>query len=248
MRAARAIALAAALVAAPAAIGAGEAIVEAAGGSEAGKGHGDPSKHFNYLGSPFEHRGKDVAGGPLGDGQNYNPETKERAPGAEEPMSAPFIFLVLNFVLLLALLARFGGPVARKIAAERHDQIKTALDEAARLRKQAADKLAEYEARLKAADDEIAQLVAGMRADAEADQKRIREAAERQAQQLQRDAEARIAAEIELARAALTREVAAAATAAAEQALRAKMTPGDQQQLVGAFIGELQGAARKEAR
>jgi F-type H+-transporting ATPase subunit b len=163
-------------------------------------------------------------------------------------MSAPFIFMILNFVVLLALLSKFGRPAARKLAAERHDQIKTALDEAAKLRKQAADKLAEYEAKLKAADAEIKELVEGMRVQAEADKKRILETAERQAALMKRDAELRIAAEIETARAALTREVTAAAAAATEKLLREKMTAADQQKLVGSFIGDLQGATRKEAR
>jgi F-type H+-transporting ATPase subunit b len=213
-----------------------------------GHGHGDPSKHFNFSGGPTEHSGKDITGGPFGDGQNFNPATGERVEGEEEPMSAPFIFMVLNFAILLALLAKFARPAARKLAAERHDQIKTALDEAAKLRKQAADRLAEYESRLKAADKEIADLVEGMKKDAEADKKRILESAERLAAQMKRDAELHIAAEIELARAALTREVTAAATAAAEKILRDQMTPADQQKLVGAFIGELQSGARKEAR
>ena len=218
------------------------------GAAEHGE-HGDPSKHFNFFGGPTSHNGKDVTGGPYGDGVNENPATGERAPGEEEPMSAPFIFMILNFAVLLALLSKYGGPAARKLAAERHDQIKTALDEAARLRKQAADKLAEYEGRLKAADAEIAELVAGMKRDAEAEAARIRTTAEAQAAQMKRDAEQHIAAEIELARVALTREVTAAATVAAERILREKVTPGDQQKLVGAFIGELQGATtRKEAR
>ena len=218
------------------------------GRGKEGHGHEDPSKHFNFVGGPMSHSKKDIVGGPFGDGKNFNPVTRETLPGEEEPRSAPFIFMIINFMLLLAILAKWGAPAARKIAAERHDQIKTALDEAAKLRKQAADKLAEYESRLKAADAEIAKLVEGMRADAEADKKRILELAERQAAQMKHEAELHIAAEIELARAALTREVSAAASAAAEKILREKMTPADQQQLVGAFIGELQGAAQKEAR
>ncbi|HWO20713.1 MAG TPA: ATP synthase F0 subunit B [Kofleriaceae bacterium] len=211
--------------------------------------HGDPSAHFNFFGSPFEHSKKDVVGGPFGDGENVNPATGERAPGEEEPMSAPFIFMILNFAILLALLSKYGGPAARKLAAERHDQIKSALDEAAKREKQAADKLAEYDAKLKALPAEIAKMVADIRAGAEADKVRITEAAERQAAQLKRDAEQHIAAEIALARVVLTREVTAAATAAAEKILRDAVTPADQQKLVGAFIGELQGATRnKEAR
>lgn len=202
--------------------------------------HHDPSKHFRFFGPPFGHGGKDLAGGKFGDGKNHDPKTGHTVDGPEEPMSAPFIYMVLNFVLLLFLLMKFGGPAAKKSAAERHDQIKTALDEAAKLRKQAADKLGEYEARIKDADSEIKKLVEGLRKDAEADKQRILENAERQAAVMKREAEARIAAEIEYARAQLTREVTAAATAATEQLLRAKMTPGDQQKLVTSFISDIQ--------
>jgi len=213
----------------------------------------DPSKEFNFLGSPGEHYGKDVMGGKLGDGFMLDEEGRklvdeEGRPIAEEAMSAPFIFAVLNFVLLLILLAWKGKPIVEKMAADRHDQIKTALDEAAKLRKQAADRLEEYASKLAAADAEIKSMLEGMRADAEADKKRILEAAERQATQMKHDADVRIAAEIELARAALTREVTYAATAAAEQLLRDKTTPSDQQQIIGAFITGVQDAASKEAR
>jgi F0F1-type ATP synthase membrane subunit b/b' len=205
----------------------------------------DPSRHFNFFGfSPgnlFDYRGKDEYGGPFGDGKMVDPETGHEAHG-EEPASPPFLFMLLNFALLLGLLAWKGRPVAQKVAAERHDLIKTALDEAAKLRQQAADKLAEYEARLADADAQIKQLVDGMRVDAEHDKQRILAAAEAQAQLMKRDAELRIAAEIELARAQLTREVTAASAAAAEQMLREKMTAADQQALVGSFIADVQNA------
>jgi F-type H+-transporting ATPase subunit b len=213
----------------------------------------NPAQYFHLWGSPGAHYGKDATGGPLGDGVMTDPHTGEvildhHGRPFEEPMSPAFIFLVLNFALFLWILARFGGPAFRKLAADRHDQIKTALDEAAKLREAAAAKLGEYESKLKRADDEITKLVAGMRADAEADQKRILDNAERQAAQMKRDAESRIAAEIEAARAALTREVTAAAAAAAEQLLREKITPADQGRIVASFIADVQGATRTEAR
>jgi F-type H+-transporting ATPase subunit b len=205
-------------------------------------GHGDPSKHFRFFGPPFGHGTKDVNGGKYGDGVMVDSHTGVAIP-SEEPMSAPFIYMELNFALLLFILMKYGGPAAKKGAVDRHDQIKTALDEAAKLRKQAQDKLAEYESRLKDADSEIKKLVDGLRADAEADKARILENAERQAVQMKRDAEQRIAAEIQLARAQLTREVTAAAAAATEKILRGKMTPGDQQKLVSTFISDIQGGA-----
>jgi F-type H+-transporting ATPase subunit b len=218
-----------------------------AGGSEADEEEPDPTHHFNFLGFQtghlFDYLGKDEYGGKLGDGVMVDPQT-QRVIHEEEPASPPFLFMLFNFALLLGILAWKGGPIAHKVAEDRHDLIKTALDEAAKLRKQAADKLAEYETRLKDADAEIKQLVEGMRADARNDELRILAAAEAQAVLMKRDAEQRIAAEIELARAQLTREVTAAAAAATEKLLRDKMTAGDQQSLVSAFIADVQSAGR----
>jgi F0F1-type ATP synthase membrane subunit b/b' len=218
-----------------------------------GSSHYSPHHHFRFFGSPFGHGDKDAFGGKLGDGEMIDPATGQpvldsHGNKVEEPMSAPFIFLVLNFVLLVWLVAKFGGRAGKKLAAERHDQIKTALDEAAKLRTQAQDKLAEYETKLKAADSEITKLVEGMRTDAEADKKRILENAERQAAQLKREAEQRIAAEIETARAALMREVSAAATGAAEKLLREKMTSADQNKVIATFIADVQSATKDTTR
>jgi F-type H+-transporting ATPase subunit b len=214
-----------------------------AGANGHDEGHGDPTQHFNFVGIEsghlFDYKGKDEYGGPMGDGKMVDPRTG-RVVREEEPASPPFVFMILNFALLLALLAWKGRPVAQKAAADRHDMIKQALDEAADLRKQAAAKLAEYESRLKKADAQIQEMVENMRAIARSDEERILAAAEAQAVMMRRDAELRIAAEIELARAQLTREVTAAAVAATEKLLRDKMTAGDQQQLVNAFIADVQ--------
>jgi F-type H+-transporting ATPase subunit b len=211
----------------------------------------DPSKHFNYVGIQpghlFDYMGKDEFGGPFGDGKMVDPHTGEVV-HEEEPASPPYVFMLFNFAILLALLAWKGRPVAQKMAVERHDLIKSALDEAAKLRKQAADKLAEYEARLKDADTEIKKMVEGMRQDAENDSKRIRAAADAMVVQMKHDAELRIAAEIESARAQLTREVTSAATVATEKLLREKMTAGDQQKLVSTFIADVQQATGRIAR
>ena len=174
----------------------------------------DPSRDFNI--SNFSWKGE-----KLPDGEDKSP---------------PFVLLLANFAILLVILAKYGRPAARKLAEERHDQIKNALDEAKQLRDAAAKKLAEYEGRIKSLDGDIQKLVDGIKADAEADKVRILAAAEAQAALMKRDAELRIAAEIEQARAELTREVTAAAAAATEKLLRDKTTPDDQSRLVKTFI------------
>jgi len=198
----------------------------------------DPSAHFNFT--EFSYRGKDEYGGTFGDGKMIDQKTGESTP-EEEPMSPPFLLALLNFGVLLILLAKFLVPVGRKVAAERHDQIKTALDEASKLRSEAEKKLREYEGRIAGLDSEIEKLVAGIRADAEADKKRILESAEKQAVQMKRDAESRIAAEIEQARAQLQSEVATASAAAAAKIVRERATADDQRRMVSTFISGLGG-------
>jgi F-type H+-transporting ATPase subunit b len=208
----------------------------ARGGAEAAEANAeaeDPSRHFNFLN--FHYSGFDQWGGPFGDGKMVDAETHATV-AEEEPMSPPFVLMLLNFSVLGFILLKYLWPAGKKVAADRHDQIKSALDEAAQLRDAAAKKLADYETRIKDVDAEIGKLMAGIRADAEADRQRILANAAAQAAQMKRDAEVRIAAELELARAQLTREVAVAATAATEKLLREQATADDQRKLVTNFV------------
>jgi F-type H+-transporting ATPase subunit b len=209
----------------------------------------DPSQHFNFTN--FSYRGKDEFGGPFGDGvmeeKDANGNTV-RVIKEEEPMSAPFVLMLLNFGVLLIILGKYGAPVARKVASDRHDQIKNALDEAAKLRGEAQKKLTELETRIKGVDGEIKKLVDDIRASAESDKQRILEQAQAQSAQMKRDAELRIAAEIETARAQLTKEVTAAATAATEQLLREKLTADDQNKLVSTFIANVAAGSKPQER
>ena len=221
----------------------GQGMAHGAGGEgheAAGAGHdehGDPSKHFNFTdGIDLSYKNKDNEGGPLGDNA-LGPDKRPLPPGTkEEPMSVPFVLVLVNFGLLLAFFAWKVRPMAGEMAAKRSDEIKTALDEAARLRAQAASKLEEYSSKLKAAETEIDTMIKGMRADAEAERQRIIAAAEAQAAALQRDAEQQIAAEIARSRALLQREVVAAANGVAEKLLKERTTPADQNAMVDAFV------------
>jgi F-type H+-transporting ATPase subunit b len=212
-----------------------------ASGTESGDSHGqaeDPSRHFNFTNLSW--RGKDEYGGTFGDGKMIDSESHAIV-DEEEPMSPPFVLMLFNFAVLAWILLKYLWPAGKKVAADRHDEIKSALDEAAKLRDSAAKKLSEYEARIKDVDAEIATLVAGIRADAEADKQRILAVASAQAAQMKRDAELRIAAEIELARAQLTREIAAVASTATEKLIREQATADDQRKLMGSFLHGLGG-------
>lgn len=192
-----------------------------------GAGHGDPSAHYNW--SDFGYASKDVNGGTLEEG--------------EEPMSPPFIMMIFNFAVVVTIIMWKVRPAVRSYTARRHESIKSALEEAGRLREQARAKLDEYTAQLARAEKEIEQMVTDIRQGAEAEKQRILADAEAQAQAMKRDAEQRIAAEIERARIELEREVVAAAITAAERLIREQATKTDFTQLADGFITDMQAQA-----
>lgn len=168
---------------------------------------------------------------------------KATAEGQTSYEGPPLLLVMVNFGILLILLGWKAVPPLKRFADQRHVLIRDALEEASKLREEARRKLDEYNDKIKDVEAEVDQLIAGIRADAEAEKKRIIAEAERQAAALERDAQNRIAADIQRARAQLEREVTAAAIAAAEKILRERMTPSDQQKLVDGFIGELAAPA-----
>src|SRR5690242_10745114 len=76
---------------------------------EPGEAESDPSQHFNFVGlqpgNLFDYRGKDELGGPLGDGKMTDPATGQTM-HEEEAASPPFVFVLVNFAILLALLLK----------------------------------------------------------------------------------------------------------------------------------------------
>lgn len=203
-------------------------VVAMAGMAAAAPAEGDPTQHFNFT--DLGYGDKNVAGGPLEAG--------------DQPMSPPMILMLMNFGIVLFLIGWKVRPKVTGYLKGRHESIKGALEEAARLREAAQGKLDEYTRMVSAAEAELDQMVKDMRADAEAEKKRIIAEAEAQAEALQRDAKARIDAEIERARAMLEREVTAAAVAAAESILRKQATAEDHTRLIDSFIGDVQADAR----
>ncbi|HKE19042.1 MAG TPA: ATP synthase F0 subunit B [Kofleriaceae bacterium] len=174
------------------------------------------------------HYGKDSGGGTL-------------EPG-EEPMPPGLLFALINFAVFVSILVKFAGPKLATYLRVRHETVKGQLDEAARLRAEARDKLDEYNRRIEGMDQEVTRLMHEIRAEAEAERDHMLAQARSQAEALTREAQLRIESEIARARLALEREVVAAAVAAAEKVLRERTTPEDQARLFDGFIASL-GAA-----
>ena len=157
-------------------------------------------------------------------------------------MPPPFGFALINFAVFALIMYRLAARPLREFVKTRHLTIKNDLEEAAKLKAAAQEKLHEYEQRIAGIDKEIADLVAQVRAEAEAEKQRIVAQAAEQAKRLAADAEAQIKTELSRARARLRKEAVEAAVATAESLLREKLSADDQKKLAERFVGELEGA------
>ncbi len=111
--------------------------------------------------------------------------------------------------------------------------------------KQAQKKLDEYGEKLGALQGEIDRLTGAIRAEAEAEKKRIIADAEVRAARMEVEAKQQIDAEIRRVQVLLEREVAVVAVAAAEQILRDKTTEADQRTFADRFVDELKAATKQ---
>jgi F-type H+-transporting ATPase subunit b len=195
---------------------------------EAGHHEAPHPPEVNWFTGLFDlsHQKMDAEGGTLESG--------------EAPMAPPFAAVLINFAIFLGLLVWKAGPPVRNYLRNRHGEISTALAEAARIEKEAAERLDEYDRKLAAVGAEVDELIEGMRTDAESERQRLIADAEATAQALKQSAQDRIEASIGRARLAIEAEVAAAAVAAAERVLREKMNDNDHNKLVDSFIASLE--------
>jgi F-type H+-transporting ATPase subunit b len=184
---------------------------------------------FDFIG----YRSKDTDGG------KYEPDQ------GDHRMPAPFGGALINFGLFAFIIGKMFGGSFKKLVQDRHDGIAKQLAESARLRSEAAARLAEYTRKVENLDAEIAALVDGIRREAEADKARILSEAEKNAARMRKDAEQQIQAEIARARVTLEREAVETAMNIARQILTEKATDADHRAMAEKFIKELGAAPRR---
>lgn len=153
-----------------------------------------------------------------------------------------FLFRVLNFLLMAALLAYFVTKPIRKGMAGRRAGIEQALREAEAARLQAEAKFAEYDAKLTKAEAEIEQIYAAIRLEGEQEKERILANARDMAEKIRQEAEKSAANAVAKARQELRREASLLAVAMAEEMLKKGFTGADHARLVEEYmqkVGEL---------
>ena len=149
------------------------------------------------------------------------------------------IVTLIVFLLLMAILGKFAwGPIAKALD-DREKSIANNIDEAKRNAEASQQRLAEYEAKLAAASEEVREMLAQARRDADAAKERIvaeaQEAASRERE--------RAVADIEAAKSSALSEVAQKsadmAFVLASRIVRRELKPEDHAQLVREAIEKL---------
>ncbi len=154
-----------------------------------------------------------------------------------------FLYRLLNFSLVVALLAYFLRKPLKKALSGRREEIEKALAEAEQAKREAEAKFAEYDRKLNQATAEIAEISASIKSEGEKEKAKIIEYAKAMARQIEADAGKAADLEVARARAELQREAVELAVATAEELLKKKFTKDDNNRLIDEYmqkVGELQ--------
>ena len=149
------------------------------------------------------------------------------------------IFQIINFILLVCLLLYVYRKNSAGAFEKRSLEIQSAMDEAAKAKKDAEDKYLEYQARIAQLDEEISKVLELSREDAEKEKASIVEEARRQSERIVLQAELTAKHEVVLAKQELRKEAAELAAEMAAGAIKKATTPEDQRKWVQAYIDKI---------
>jgi F-type H+-transporting ATPase subunit b len=167
-------------------------------------------------------------------------EGAEHEPGLD---TGKLALQLLNFGVLVGIVAFFGGKAINKALLARHQQLKADLVAASDARAAAEQRAAVQEKRLASLETEIAGIRAGIKEEAEAEKQRLIAAAEERAKRIGDETKFLLDQQVKEAEATLKREVAEAAVKIAEQLVTRSLTGADQQRLVDTFVADAAGSA-----
>ena len=153
------------------------------------------------------------------------------------PFSAYWVFVVLNFVIIAALLVLIMKSKVPAAFRARTESIQEGIAEARRASEEAQRRLSDIESRLAKLDTEIAAMAAAAETEAQKEEARIQAAVEEDKRKIVAAAEQEIVAATRLARTELRAYVSELAVTLAEK--RIQVSASTDQELVRAFVDQL---------
>ena len=147
----------------------------------------------------------------------------------------------INFLILAGVLVYFLRKPLSSFLKERSELLRKAIDDAAKARAEAAEKLAAIETRTANLADEIAGMNAKMDIEAAAEARRLQETAAAEIARIRTQAEFTGEQEVKKAREELRREASLLTARAAEELVRKTLSPEDQERLVRENLEKIEG-------
>jgi len=174
-------------------------------------------------------------------------ESEEPAPfnwtdfGSATP---PYIAMLINFGILASAYYLLGKKPIVEGLKSRRDAIAKDIEEATRMRHEAEERAKKYQAKLEVLEQEVAQAREALVRSGEAERDRIVKDAEAKAERMRKDAEFLVEQELKQIRLDLWRDAVDTAVVAAEELLKKRVTPADQERLAEDYLADLGGRSR----
>jgi len=150
----------------------------------------------------------------------------------------------INFAILAGVLVYFLRKPLASFLKERSELLRKSIDDAAKTRSEAAQKLAAIEARTARLADEIAQMNAKMDAEAAVEAQVLRDTATAEIARIRTQAGFTGEQEVKKARQELQKEASLLSARAAEELVRKTLSPEDQERLVRENLEKIEGIVR----
>jgi F-type H+-transporting ATPase subunit b len=193
--------------------------------------HAEQAEHAEH-GEEEHEQEFNWANGFLGEKDGVEPSLAYRPKGTPPP----FLANILNAALLFTILVTFGKkPVADGLK-KRKERIVQGMEEAGKMKADAAVRLAEYEKKLEHLDSEIERIKREMHEAAQIERNRILSEAKERRDRMERDARLLVEQELKAAREALLRETVATAMRSAEELIAKELGAADQDRLAKEYL------------
>jgi F-type H+-transporting ATPase subunit b len=159
--------------------------------------------------------------------------------GEKGAFSSAVIWQSIAFVLLLVLLGRFIKKPLAAFLSSRQEEVQSAIKQSARKREEAEALLSEWQRKVDSLNQEVKELHQRIRADGEAEQKKIVSRAKEEGERIRQQAGVIAEQELIKVRAALKRERVDLSVELAERLLKEAIKPQDQERLIEEYIGKV---------
>jgi F-type H+-transporting ATPase subunit b len=172
-------------------------------------------------------------------------EKEENAPPADINWvdfgrdNPPYLAMVINFGILIAGYYYLGKKPIAQALKSRRDDIAREIEEAQRMRKEAEKRAKHYQAKLERLEEEMQTTRETLVRAGEAERERLVVEAEAKAERMRKDAEFLVEQELKQLRVDLQRDTVEAAITAAEELLKKRVTPADQERLAEDYLADL---------